>query len=54
MCASSGAMKAMVGGGGRAGVCVYALTENVILSSANHNDRHSSSSIETEDNKELC
>lgn len=38
--------------GGAIGVCACALTEKVILSSANHNDRRSSSSIETEDNKE--
>lgn len=34
-------------------VFVYVLTKKVLLSSANHNDRQSSSSIETEDNKEL-
>lgn len=38
--------------GGHIGVRACALTEKVILSSANHNDRHSSSSIEAEDNKE--
>lgn len=52
----SGAMEVMVGGGGHGGVsCVYVLREKkkkVILCGANHSDRHSSSSIETEDNKE--
>lgn len=33
-------------------VCVKGKKKKVILCGANHSDRHSSSSIETEDNKE--